>query len=223
MVQACSAPIGWGIELDFKIFVHFIHFQPTFKQHELRRLQRRKPVVSRLWSRLCYSDGKRSRPKNTTSSQESRLPAWTLLLSQKQEFLNNHLAQIPVTPKEQGTIEMREEVLASAGALDVDTKTYQLSAFDDIEFFSNYSRVELDDVFRPSLYTPFSPTAFNDLAMGEGSSSENPIVLVEKRTRRTFPQQLQCLSFPPNLPSCSKLVLLEDGLKMCRISFIGLC
>ena len=34
----------------------------------------------------------------TISSQEIPLAAWQLLLSQKQDFLNNHLAQVPITP-----------------------------------------------------------------------------------------------------------------------------
>ena len=33
----------------------------------------------------------------TISSQEIPLAAWQLLLSQRQNFLNNHLAQVPIT------------------------------------------------------------------------------------------------------------------------------
>ena len=33
----------------------------------------------------------------TIRSQESPLAAWSLLLFQRQEFLNNHLARVPVT------------------------------------------------------------------------------------------------------------------------------
>ena len=43
----------------------------------------------------------------TISSQESPLAAWSLLLSQRQQFLNNHLGRVPVTPNQQGTHEMR--------------------------------------------------------------------------------------------------------------------
>ena len=59
----------------------------------------------------------------TISSQEIPLSAWQLLLSQRQDFLNNHLARVPVTPNQEGTIEMREEVLSSVGAHDVDTRS----------------------------------------------------------------------------------------------------
>ena len=49
----------------------------------------------------------------TISSQEIPLAAWQLLLSQTQDFLNNHLARVPITPNQDGTIEMGEEVLSS--------------------------------------------------------------------------------------------------------------
>ena len=52
----------------------------------------------------------------TTSSQEIPLAAWQLLLSQRQDFLNNHLARVPITPNQEGTMEMRDEVLSSVGA-----------------------------------------------------------------------------------------------------------
>ena len=35
----------------------------------------------------------------TISSQEIPLAAWQLLLSQRQDFLNNHLARVPITPR----------------------------------------------------------------------------------------------------------------------------
>ena len=72
----------------------------------------------------------------TISSQENPLAAWSLLLSQTQQFLNNHLARVPVTPNQQGTHEMRDEVLSSVGVQDMDTSGYQVSAadLDDVEF-----------------------------------------------------------------------------------------
>ena len=41
-------------------------------------------------------------------------------------------------------------------------------------------QLELDAVFRPRIDTRFSPKALNDLEMGEGGSSKNPIVLDEE-------------------------------------------
>ena len=49
----------------------------------------------------------------TINSQEVPLAAWCLLLSQKQEFLNDHLARVPVTTNQQGTHETTDEVLPS--------------------------------------------------------------------------------------------------------------
>ena len=68
----------------------------------------------------------------TISSQEILLAAWQLLLSQRQDFLNNHLARVPITPNQEGTMEMREEVLSSVGAQDLDTSSYQVSDLEDI-------------------------------------------------------------------------------------------
>ena len=73
--------------------------------------------------------------ETTLSSQESPLAAWSLLLSQRQEFLNNHLARVPVTPCQQGTHEMRDELLSSVGAQDMDTSGYQVSDLDYVEFY----------------------------------------------------------------------------------------
>ena len=45
----------------------------------------------------------------TISSQKIPLGAWSLLLCQTEQFLNNHLARFLVTPNQQGTQEMRNE------------------------------------------------------------------------------------------------------------------
>ena len=70
----------------------------------------------------------------TISSQEIPLAARQLLLAQRQDFLNNHLAQVPITPNREGTLEMRDEVLSSVGAQVLDTSSYQISDLEDIEF-----------------------------------------------------------------------------------------
>ena len=74
--------------------------------------------------------------EKTISSQEIPLAAWSLLLSQRQHFMNNHLAAVAVTTNQQGTHETREEVLSSVGAQDMDTSGYQVSAdLDEVEFY----------------------------------------------------------------------------------------
>ena len=56
----------------------------------------------------------------------------------------------------------------------------------------------MDSVFRPGIDTPFSPTVFDDLLMGDGSV-ENPIVLDEeeedKENAPTTPESAE----PPRL------------------------
>ena len=70
----------------------------------------------------------------TTSSQEIPLAAWQLLLPQRQDFLNNHLSPVPITSNQEGTMEMRDEVLSSVGAQDLDTSGYRVSDLEDLQF-----------------------------------------------------------------------------------------
>ena len=128
----------------------------------------------------------------TISSKEFPLAAWSLLLSQRQKFLNNHLARVPVTPKQQGTHEMRDEVLSSVDALDMDTSGYQVSFadLDDDEFYWETYQLDLDAVFETGIVTPFSPKAFDDLELG--GSAENPIPLDEEEDKDNSP--------PPTTP-----------------------
>ena len=118
----------------------------------------------------------------TIISQEIPLAAWQLLLSQRQDFLENHLPQVPVTENQEGTMDMRDEVLSSVGAQDLDTSSYQVSNLEDIEFNWKNSQLDVDAVFKPGIDTPFSPTVIDDLLMGDGSV-ENPIVLDEEEDK----------------------------------------
>ena len=124
--------------------------------------------------------------KITISSQELPLAAWQLLLSQRQDFLNNHLGRVPITPNQVETMEMREEVLSSVRAQDLDTSSYQVSDLEDIEFNWEDSQLDMDAVFRPGIDTPFSPTTFDDLLMGDGSV-ENPTLLDEEQDKENAP------------------------------------
>ena len=67
----------------------------------------------------------------TISSQEIPPAAWQLLLSQRQDFFNNHLPRVPITENQEGTMDMRDEVLSSVGAQDLDTSSYQVSDLED--------------------------------------------------------------------------------------------
>ena len=132
----------------------------------------------------------------TISSQEIPLAAWQLLLSQRQDFLNNRLSRVPITENQEGTMDMRDEVLSSVGAQDLDTSSYQVSDLEDIEFNWENPQLDMDAVFRPGIDTPFSPTVFDDLLMGDGSV-ENPIVLDEEEDKENVP--------PPTTAECVRL------------------
>ena len=141
----------------------------------------------------------------TVSSQEISLAAWQLLLSQRQDFLNNYPARVPFTPNHEGTMEMGDEVLSSVGAQDLDTSSYQVSDLEDIEFNWENSQLDMDSVFRPGIDTPFSPTVFDDSLMGKGSV-ENPFVLDEEEDKENAPTTPESVrpTEPPRLQrSCA--------------------
>ena len=54
--------------------------------------------------------------QNITITSYILVASWQLLLSQKQDFLNIHLARVPITPNQEETMEMRDKVLSSVGA-----------------------------------------------------------------------------------------------------------
>ena len=123
----------------------------------------------------------------TISSQENPLAAWSLLLSQREQFLKNHLARGPVTNNQQGIHEIRDEVPSSVGAQDKETSMYQVSAadLDDVEFYSKIDQLDIDAVFRPGIATPSEPTAFDELEMG--GTTEETILLDEEEDKETSP------------------------------------
>ena len=82
-------------------------------------------------------------------------------------------------------MEMRDDVLPTVGAQDLDTSSYQVSDLEEIEINWQNSQLDMDAVFRPGVDTPFSPTTFDDLTM-EGTV-ENPIVLVEEQDKENAP------------------------------------
>ena len=97
-------------------------------------------------------------------------------------------------------MEMRDEVLSSVGAQDLDTSSHEVSDLEDIEFNWENSQLEMDAVFRQGIDTPFSPTAFDDLLMGDGSV-ENPIMLDEEDDKENGPSTPESVrpTEPPRL------------------------
>ena len=82
-------------------------------------------------------------------------------------------------------MEMRDEVLSSVGAQDLDTSSYQVTHREDIEFNWEISQLAMDAVVRPRIDTPFSATTFDNLSM-EGSD-ENPLALDEEEDKENAP------------------------------------
>ena len=136
----------------------------------------------------------------TINSQEKHLAAWQLLLSQRQDFLDNHLPRVTITQNQEGTIEIRDEVLSRVGDQDLDTSSYQVSDLENIEFSWEDSQLDMDAVFRPGIDTPFSPTTFDELLMGDGSN-ENPMVLDEEEDKENAPPPTTTESVRPTKPS----------------------
>ena len=96
-------------------------------------------------------------------------------------------------------MEMRDEVLSSVGAQDLDTSSYQVSDLEYIEFNWEESQLDMDAVFRPGIDTSFSPTTFDDFLMGAGSV-QNPIVSDEEEDRENAPPPTTPESVRPTEP-----------------------
>ena len=109
------------------------------------------------------------------SSQEIPLVAWQLLLSQRQDFLDNHLPRVAFTQNQKGTMKMKDEVLSSVEALDLDTSSYQVSDLEDMEFRCEDPADDMDSVHRPGFDTPTSPCIFDNFQIG--SVAANPIIV----------------------------------------------
>ena len=141
-------------EIGFTLFTDelFAHYFQDIKEHCNRQI-----CLSFRFERnkeCCFSvvlSVKDLDENITISSLEIPLAAWSLLLSQRQEFLDNHLPRVPITPNQQGTFEMREEVLSSVGAQDTDTSGHELSDLEDIEFSWEDPAVDVDSVYRPGI------------------------------------------------------------------------
>ena len=93
--------------------------------------------------------------ERTKGSQGLPLAAWSLLLSQKQKYLNEQLARVPVTANQQGTHDMRDEVFSSSGPQDMYTSWSQVSDPDDVEFYWEKDQLNVDVVLNRAFIPPF--------------------------------------------------------------------
>ena len=144
--------------------------------------------------------------EKTIVSQEIPLTAWSLLLSQKHDFLNNHLAYVPINTSSQGKQEMRDELPSSVSAQDMDTSGYQVSDLNDVDFYWENDLLNIDAKLLPGFHTPFPPTAFDDMEMA--GSAENTILLEEEEDTENSPPPTTPVSERPTRPpallkSCS--------------------
>ena len=112
----------------------------------------------------------------TKSFQELPLAAWSLLLSQRQEFSNSHLARVPMTPKQQGLMGMHIDKLSSVGAPNMDTNGYPVFDLEDIELLWADPDLIVDAIF---LDAPLSSSTFIVFPMG--FRSENSILTDEEQ------------------------------------------
>ena len=123
--------------------------------------------------------------KMTIGSQEIPLAAWSLLLSQTQNFFNVHLARVPNTPIQERLWRWGKKCSQKVGAQDMDTSGYQLSDLEDVEFSWGNNHLDVNAVFRPVIETPVSVSFFNDFEMGW--MAENPILNYEEEDKENSP------------------------------------
>ena len=107
------------------------------------------------------------------------------MLSQRQDFLNYHLAPVLFTPNQEGTMETRNEVLSSVGAQYMDTNVYQVTDLEETEFHWEDLDLNLDAIFRPGIDKTFSPSNFNDYE--RVSMTENPILIDKEQDKENSP------------------------------------
>ena len=77
---------------------------------------------------------------------------------QRLDFLKNHLAQVPITLNQARTMEMRDELLSSVDAQNMDTSGYQVSDLSDLDEFElswKNNQLDVDVVFGPGLDSSF--------------------------------------------------------------------
>ena len=91
----------------------------------------------------------------TMTSQGFHLAAWSLMLSQRQDFSNNHLARVSITANQEGNMEMSDEMLSSGVAKDLDTNGYQVSDLANVQFYLEIYQLDVDVFFTPGINTPF--------------------------------------------------------------------
>ena len=117
-------------------------------------------------------------------------------MSRRQDFLNNHLAQVPFTPTQHNTILMRSETLPIVAAQDIEASDWS----------GNYwlslvgSWLEHRCSLLINIKTAFSPLTFNDFELG--SIAENTFSIDEEQTLKILLLSQQLNNPPVLMRSC---------------------
>ena len=160
----------------------------------------------------------------TKCSQGFPLATWSLVLSQRQEILNNHLAQDPITPNQEGTIGMRDEVLSNAQ--DIETSRHQMSDLEDIEFQWEHPDLSMDAVFRPVIDTLFYPFNFWRFWEGFNGSKQTSDWRSTRQGELYFSSASNNSSLRETNPAPyvdEKSPLWNTNCKMCPLKFMKSC
>ena len=76
---------------------------------------------------------------------------------------------------------MRDDVLSSKGAQDLDTTSYQVPDLEDNKFSWKDPAMDLDSFSRPGSVTPLSPSVSDDFRMG--STAANTLVVDDEEDK----------------------------------------
>ena len=115
----------------------------------------------------------------------------------KTRIFGQSLASSSHNSQTTGNIWKERRSTLSVRAQNTDSRKYELSDLEDIEFSWEDPAVNMDSVYRPGIDTPFSPSIFDDFQM-EGSTAANPKKLTMTKKRRIqLQQQHQSLSVQP--------------------------
>ena len=111
-------------------------------------------------------------------------------------------------------MEVRDEVLSSVDAQDMDTSGYQMCELSDFGFYWKSHQLDVAAVFGPGGDIPFSPTAFDDLDMG-GSAENSKLLHHEKDTANSPPTAAVNLRKTHTTPSIAEIssIRSENGNK----------
>ena len=92
----------------------------------------------------------------TISSQEIRNSSGSLELADvsKTKLFEQPSSESSSYPNQEVTMKIRDEVLSSVGTQDMDSSEYQVSDLDDVEFYWENDRLDVDADFEPGIDTP---------------------------------------------------------------------